>query len=319
MVLICQYCNKEFSSYQSRCNHTRKFHKNLKPEIRLTASQSVEKCQLLSTKLITCKKCKKEFNTRQAKWKHQNNCVDNSIDFEEKYELIKEDYEAIKKEFESMKSQFAMLLNKQAKIHPKTLQKINNQLVNSGQQVVNNGQVGVVGNNNVVHNTYVKFGPVDFEKVLTNKEILSILNKPFISLEESIKLIHFNDKLPEYNNVYITNMKDDLAYVFDGNKFISVKKNDVVANMIENYANEIELSFDNNKNKLKDNVSKRVKAFLDLINNDDKYVDVHNKSYSNFKAYKIGDIKRLIYDHSDPKKLAELNKLSLSCTVDYLF
>ena len=47
-------------------------------------------------------------------------------------------------------------------------------------------------------------------------------------LEESIKQIHFNDQLPEYNNVFITNMKDDIAYVFDGKQFISVRKNEML-------------------------------------------------------------------------------------------
>ena len=37
-----------------------------------------------------------------------------------------------------------------------------------------------------------------------------------------------------------------------------------------------------------------------------------NKTYDNYRAYKIGDIKRLIYDNSDSKKLAELKKMVMT-------
>jgi rubrerythrin len=240
-----------------------------------------------------CNYCNIKLSNRQSRWRHEQKCIKKNNN------VIENDL--LKKELTKIKSQLANIL-KHGKIHPKTLQKINKQLVNGN---INNGNI----NNTTINNTYVKFGAVGFEKVLNNNQILSILNKQCLSLEEAIKLIHFNDDLPEYNNIYITNMKDNLAYIFDGNKFISVKKNDIIADMIENYAYEIELSFDNNKNKLRDTISKRIERFLKLINNDDKYTDVHNKTYPNFKAYKIGDIKRLIYNYSDQKKLTELNKL----------
>ena len=38
-------------------------------------------------------------------------------------------------------------------------------------------------------------------------------------IEKSIKYIHFNDKKPQYKNIFITNLKDKYAYVFDGDTF----------------------------------------------------------------------------------------------------
>ena len=90
-----------------------------------------------------------------------------------------------------MQNQIITLLNEKGKIHPKTLQKINNQLNNSN---INNGSIH---NGPVINNTYVKFGKVGFSKVLTKKQILSILSNPYISLEESIRMIHFNEDLPD--------------------------------------------------------------------------------------------------------------------------
>jgi len=120
-------------------------------------------------------------------------------------------------------------------------------------------------------------------------------------------------------------MRDNLAYIFDGKQFVSVNKNEVISEIIDNHAGEIELLFDNNKEKLKDRISKRVEAFLELLNSSDEYIDAANKTHPNYsperaytpqggyKAYKIGDIKRLIYDQSDAKKFAELKKTPLNC------
>jgi hypothetical protein len=106
-------------------------------------------------------------------------------------------------------------------------------------------------------------------------------------------------------------MNNNIAYVFDGKQFISVKKNNIISDMIDNYADEIELSFDEMKTKMSEFRSNRLQAFLDLINDDGKFTDSNNNMHHSYKAYKISDIKMLIYNHSDPKKLAELNKLEL--------
>ena len=135
--------------------------------------------------------------------RHEKTCQN------KKNDGLKAENEFLKKKLEQMASQMESiktLLCKEAKIHPKTLQKLNKDLlsknINNGS--INNGTIGAVGNNNtVIHNTFVKFGDVDFGKILNEKQKLHILNQPFMSLEESIKMIHFNDKLPEYNNIYI--------------------------------------------------------------------------------------------------------------------
>jgi hypothetical protein len=126
-----------------------------------------------------------------------------------------------------------------------------------------------------------------------------------------IKLVHFNEKLPEYSNIYITNMRDNNAYVFNGTSFITVSKDEVINDLINNYSEEIELSFDIYKNKLSEHTVKRLEVFLEQLNSEDKFVDSSNKAYSNYKLYKVANIKRLIYDNSDAKKFLLLNKMNL--------
>ena len=177
-------------------------------------------------------------------------------------------------------------INKNAKIHPKTLQKINKQLINSNN------------NNTIINNTYVKFGNLSYDGILSDKEQREILRKQYLSLEESIKKIHFNKDLPEYNNVFITNMRDDIGYIFNGKEFISIKKNEMLTELIDSHVKEINLSLEKHKNKLNEKYVNRLEKFLDMLNDDDtKFTDQNNqRTYPSYKAYKINSLKLLIYN-----------------------
>jgi hypothetical protein len=238
-----------------------------------------------------CQYCNKILSRSDSLKRHIETCKNKNSIIKE----LKEQNEDMQKQLTEMKSMISELL-KTRKIHPKTLQKINNNLTNN----INNGTVN--------NNTIVKFGSVNINSVLTPKEVMGVLLKPFLSTEECINLIHFNDKRPEYNNIFITNLKDDLAYVYDGTKFTTVTKNDVIMELIENYAEQVEISFEENRDKMTESKIKCVENYLNLINSEKQYTDQHNKVYQNFKAYKIGDVKRLIYDKSDPKKFAMICK-----------
>ena len=45
-------------------------------------------------------------------------------------------------------------------------------------------------------------------------------------------------------------MKDDLAYVFNGTQFLSVRKNEMLNELIDTHIKEINLSLEKNKSKL---------------------------------------------------------------------
>ena len=64
------------------------------------------------------------------------------------------------------------------------------------------------------------------------------------SIEESIKLIHFNEKRPQLKNIYITNLKDQYAYTFDGYKFIAGLKQDILGELVDNHIENIEMSIE---------------------------------------------------------------------------
>jgi len=249
--------------------------------------------------ILTCSNCNKSFSRSDNLKRHLNSCkkIESSIkDLLTENEILKQH---LKKQ-EDLMNQLLESINKNAKIHPKTLQKINKQLINSNN------------NNTIINNTYVKFGNLSYDGILSDKEQREILRKQYLSLEESIKKIHFNKDLPEYNNVFITNMKDDIAYVFNGKQFISVRKNDMLNQLIDMHVDEINISFEKNKGKLNEKQIERLEKFLDMLNDEDtKYKDGTQRIFSNYKAYKINEVKLMIYNESDTKKLSNLTNIEL--------
>ena len=236
------------------------------------------------THVHTCEKCNINFTTRQAKSRHINKSCKNKND------IIDE----LKKENIEIKNTLNELL-KLCKIHPKTLQKINKNLINNiNTNNTNNGTI-----NNTVN--IVKFGSEDLASILSKSEIFKILNRKLASLEESIKLIHFNNDRPELKNIYITNLKDQYAYSYNGIKFTASLKTELLGELVDNHIENIEYSLEEYKNKLQPKTVEVLDKFIEKMNNDeDKFIDKeHCKKYPNYKSFNINKIKMMIYNESN--------------------
>ncbi len=295
----CEYCQKNFSSYKSLWNHNKKFHNDKNEKSQSKVSQNINNGQskVSHQKMYTCSYCGNEYKHKQSRWSHEQKCKENKPE--------NNDVEELKKVVIELQNQIAEIVKTKGRVHHKTLEKINNQVTNTINNTVN-------GNINI-NNTYVKFGDVCYEKIFSEKQILSILNKQYMSLEEGICKTHFNEKLPEYSNIFITNLKDPLAYIFNGKAFITVKKHFMINELIDNHINEINLSYEKMKNKIVPKHADRIERFLEKLNDvDTKYVDPENaRVYSNYKAYKMDAIKLAIYNESDKKKLELLKNIKL--------
>ncbi len=337
----CNICNKYYSSYKSLWNHNKEFHKNNNLIVKnvnenvknvinnvKNVNENVKNVNenVKNVKSLTCELCNKIFNNRPAKSIHKKKCTEqacrikeeeaNKIKQQEENNKIKQQEENNKiKQLEEiiieLKKQVSNILKEKGKIHHKTLQKINNQLTNN---INNQSNINNINNGQIINNTFVKFGDVEYERILNNKQVKHILNQQFMSIEESIKLVHFNKDLPEYNNVFITNMRDDIGYIFNGKEFISIKKNEMVNELIDSHIKEINLSLEKHKNNLNEKYVTRLEKFLDMLNDDDtKFTDQNNqRTFSSYKAYKMNSIKLLIYNSSDKKKLDELQNMELT-------
>ena len=308
----CKLCNKNYSSYKSLWNHNKKFHNNIVNQMSNVVKNTSNNVKQSSNiiKQYHCSYCDKCFEIRQTRWAHEQKCK-NINNKDKQIELLREENELIREEFNNaiieIKKEFIDLL-KNNNITSENLKQINNKVHN-----VNNKYVNCTVNNGQINNTYVKFGNLDYTKIFSEKEICSLMtNYKYKCLEEFIKKVHFNDKYPEYGNIFITNLRDNIAYIFDGKEFIASDKTDTIIELIDDHANEINLSLDNHKENLNDYTIKKIEDMLEKLESEDKFLDENNnKTYNNYKVYKINCIKKDIYNLSDRKKLELLQNINL--------
>ena len=297
-IFRCNICNKNYASASSLCNHNKKFHNSVNNSISQpnnSISQPINSISQPNTtlesiiKLYNCKYCLKKYKHQQSKFRHEQTC-NNKPNLNEENNLLKQ-------ELTEIKNQLAIFVNKQAKVHPKTLQKIiNNTNITNTTNTMNN----TITNNNT--NITIKFGSENLTEVLNDKEMQFILSRCRKSIEESIKKVHFNDNRPEYKNVLITNLQNNIGYIFNGKKFEAQTKDSILNEIlnkhfenIEEYIIEDNIEDKTNKDILTKYINNRhFQKFLKEMNGIEKHSDLKN-----YKEYKLNEIKLLLYNNSD--------------------
>jgi hypothetical protein len=243
-----------------------------------------------TTKIISCEYCKKCLSRNDSLKRHMNVC-------KAKYSITEEN-NLLKQELTEIKNQLGLFVNKQAKVHPKTLQKLinNTNIINTTNNTMNNT------NNTINNNITIKFGSENLADVLDDKEMLTILSRCRKSIEESIKRVHFNDRRPEFKNVLITNLQNNIGYIFNGNKFEAQPKDTILNELlnkhfenIEEYIMEDNIEDKNNKDILNKYINNRhFQKFLKEMNGIEKHSDLKN-----YKEFKLNEIKLLLYNNSN--------------------
>jgi hypothetical protein len=279
MEYICNHCNKKYASYQSRCNHIRRYHKNERQydvnESDLPVNvPSIETSMLENNNDLkySCSKCKKPFKFRQGKWAHEKVCKENIEEEKNEIEEIKNKNIKMEKEIENLKT----MLQKALKIHPKTLNKINNQLNNSGTI------------NNI---TIIQLGRENLNDVLTEKQKKSILDRQAMSINHLVDLIHVSGKYKKFKNVYITNLQSTFAYKFDEklNKFIAVNKNELLSDIVDSRMYDIQKFYDDVYPELEPKKAEQIKKFIDRMGNEE----------DELKDIKKEEIKLILYNNRE--------------------
>ena len=311
----CNICNKFYASHSSLCHHNTKFHKiesNTNVTIPVTnvtipvTNVTMSTNNNLLEKKNICEYCNKNFATRHSKSEHKKKSCKSNPNNNNNINTNNENI-SFKNEINELKDKINLLLNSN-KIHPKTLQKINtqnNNINNTNNNINNinniNNNINNINNiNNNINVTYVKFGNENLSEILSEKEMKKILSHLRLSVEESIKMVHFNNERPQYKNIFITNMQNNLAYIFNGNNFEVKSKEYVLYDLLNNHLNNIE-SFIEDNNIEETLKNKHLFKFIRELNNNNIT-----------KNYNLNNIKRLIYNNSDKLLLKKLNKLKLN-------
>jgi hypothetical protein len=230
---------------------------------------------------LQCKYCDKIYKHASSKSRHETQCK-NDI----KQDTIIEENRELKNEINNLKKDINILKNNM-NIN------CNNTTNNTTNNTLNN-----------INNVYVKYNNINYEKILTEKEISDILDKKLMALETSIKKIHFNPDKEEYNNIYITNLEGKYAHVYNGgDKLIAINKDNFLDELIDNHICEIDKHKENVKNKKTFNkLDELVSSIIDnspFINGD--------KKYNNYNEFKKEGLNIILYNETDKDKFTKLH------------
>ena len=273
MVLTCKYCNKEYKSQSSRSNHIKKYHKsdisqsdldvkNNKSDI--SQNDLYIKSELKLNNKYKCNNCNNSYKHFQSRWKHEKKC---NIEKTKIEESNKNDINIIKKQLENTLLKLAETqdLLKSIKIHPKSLQKINNN--------INKGTINI--NNNYIIPLYQQ----NLKDVLTKSEKLSILNSGNSAHLKLTDLLYKNPEYEKYRNIYITNMSNDLGYIYDAKemRFIVKNKKDILVDYGHERFSDIELFYLELAEKIPEIKLEKIKEMVKNYFNNDNFKDIKNK------------------------------------------
>ena len=310
----CNTCKKNYASYQSLWIHNKKFHKNEEEHKNIMSTLCKHNVNIMSTlckhnvnisetkeeRTYTCKYCLKKYNYRQSKSRHEKTCKSKSSDDN-----------ILRTENQELKNQLKEVLQT-LKIHPKTLKKINNNIINTNNNITNNIQNNNIQNNNIQNNniqnnniqnnniTIVKFGTEYLSELLTNNEMKYIISRIENSLRESIKQVHFNDNRPEYKNIYITNIHDNLAYVYNGKKFEATNKMNALSELMRTHIDNIDEYISNEDNEISEYKMKHINKLIERVN-----IELNSDTIKHLRE--VNRIKEFIYNNSNKKMLSIQN------------
>ena len=274
MIYTCNKCNKEFnqkSHYESHLRRKFSCVKNLESildennNFNITQNLPPNNAKippnnaknLNNESSIICEFCNKYFARKDNLTKHQKTRCKIKNNLDDTYDKLKEKVNLLTEQNNNLNKQLSLTMKKKNKLiisNPSNISNTNNTTNNTTN--TNNGQI--IQNQQNINIKMVSFGEEDFNR-LTEEEILNVLkskNRAFFNL---VKLIHLNERLPEYNNILINNFpfgkssifqegalknmnvnihifggKSNYGSIFDETKMIVQQKKQIIADLITN-------------------------------------------------------------------------------------
>jgi hypothetical protein len=317
----CNTCNKNFKSYKSLWNHKKIFHSNI------VLNVDEETTNVVINKKLQCKFCFVNFKSQSNKCQHEknyckeknnvNNIQKDNHELEIKrieLEKMKEEKEKMKEEKEKIKEENKMIrlkikLQNCKRLDNKTFKAVNKFLMdrsfkNSNNNAINSNNTNNNNTNTVNNYQILAVGEEQLKEILTMKEKKAILNERFCSLEKMVEIAHCGN-YNKFKNIIITNLKDNYAYKYDKNVgyFITVTKADLLNDIVTYRITDIEEMYDELTltNKIDDRTKELIQQMLAKIHDENiPFYDYNEEiKYSNYKSYKMNNIKILLYNNHD--------------------
>ena len=187
------------------------------------------KLNRIEPKKHECEYCKKIYSTNSHMNRHLKICKERKKDEECKNDMLElinklneqqnELRYEFKKELEKKNNEFKKQLDRKDKQIDELIKKAGIQNSNITNNIQQNIKILAYKNTDLSH--------------LTDNDYLKCLRHSNFCVPNLIETIHFNPKKPENHNVYISNIKNKYALVYDGNKWKLNNQNETINDLFD--------------------------------------------------------------------------------------
>jgi uncharacterized C2H2 Zn-finger protein len=276
MVLYtCKKCNKEFNQKSNYLTHINK----------------KKSCDNYENNIIIykCEKCNKEFNHKSNYITHINKkipCNNKDLINENKVLLIKIKELENKNLLLENVNKYNFLLENEILFLKKENEKMNELYNNLLTKYTNTKTLTNIITNKITINL-TNFGCENVYK-LNKDEQINILKYSKQSLLNLIQYLHINDRIPEYKNICIKNLRSKGGYLFENNKWIFLNYDIMMTMLFSKKICNLNNILNNNEEfkdiqKIIDNYDNNNEEFIKNYKN-----NIINLLYNYTKNYKIG-------------------------------
>jgi hypothetical protein len=226
-------------------------------------------------KIIThrCSYCQKGFTTNNSMYRHTKHTCQVKKEDDAKKDAI---YDRLLR-LEERDKQFDILVSENAKLKKelikikktkKNVTKTTNNTNNTMNNNNNNCDMSI-NNGTINHITLVAYGSEDMSKI-DKMELEKIFQNGYNSTLRLTEVVHFNPKFPEYHNVYIANMKDKYAMMYDGDNWTLTMKEDMINKIYNDKRYYIEENLDDFLESMTLSQTNALNRWLDTEETDEK-------------------------------------------------
>ena len=308
---ICLHCLKTFSKSSNLSRHLNE------GRCKVKILEDEKKQNIFENLIEKDKKIDEIINKFSILEENNKNLQENNKNLQENNKNLQVSNKNLVDLTESLKNKNDELFKKNKELEMK-INKILNKNTNNVQNITNNTQN--ITNNNIIY----KINPFNEEtfKKLDRKEILKIMtdtdNNGVFCFNKLIKMIHFNNKIPENQNIYMNDYNRGLYMIHDGTQwnlrkdeeFIIFSVLEHVRDLFNEYNDEeFEEKLEKDINFSK-NFQTTFKKYFDYVYDEVEDKDLDEKELKKKKEFKMKmdkEVKNGLYNYRHiPQKNAEL-------------